>query len=273
MVLRVCRDVLGDRELAEDAFQATFLVLVRQAGSIRDQGSIGRWLYEVALRISRRERRRRIMLRSQERQAPAMEAVAPPALDPADREAKPILHEEIGRLPARLRDAIILCYFEGLTVEEAARRLGCPVGTLKSRLGKGRELLRSRLTRRGLAASVLLLLMFSLTEEVSADVPTALLDATIDAGLAGSEGASVSRRVAAMVFQEESRRRWARLAASFSILIFLFLVGASPLVLGRNPMAARPPARVVVPTQSAIGLPSVTTPSEPLRARTERCRE
>ena len=78
MVLRVCRDVLGDREHAEDAFQATFLVLVRQAGSIREGGALGRWLYEVALRISRRERRRLAKIRSQERQAPAMDAAAPP---------------------------------------------------------------------------------------------------------------------------------------------------------------------------------------------------
>jgi hypothetical protein len=162
---------------------------------------------------------------------------------------------------------------EGLTVEQAARRLGCPVGTLKSRLGKGRELLRSRLTRRGLAASVLLLLMFSLTEEVSAEVPTLLLDATIDAGLAGSEGVSVSGRVAAMVFEEEARHRWARLAAPFSVLIFLFLLGASQLVLGRNPTAARPPASLVLPTNSAIGLPTATTRSEPLMLPAEHCRE
>ena len=275
MVLRVCRDVLGDREHAEDAFQATFLVLVRRAGSIRDRGSIGRWLYEVALRISRRERRRLARLRSQERQAPEMEAAAPPAFDPADREAKPILHEEIGRLPSKLRDAIVLCYFEGLTVEAAARRLGCPVGTLKSRLGKGRELLRSRLTRRGLAASVLLLLMFSLTEEVSADVPAPLLDATIDAGLAGPEGAGVSRRVAAMVFQEESRHRRARLATSWSVLIFLLLFGASRMVLGRNPTVVQPAALVVMPTTTdpAVPTPAVTSVKRPLSLPEEHCRE
>ena len=142
MVFRVCRDVLGDPEDAEDAFQATFLVLLRQAGSIRERSSIGRWLYEVACRISRRERRRVARLRFQERQAPAMDAAAPPDDDPADRELKPILHDEIRRLPAKLRDPILLCYFEGLTVEDAARRLCCPVGTLKSRLVKGRELLR-----------------------------------------------------------------------------------------------------------------------------------
>jgi RNA polymerase sigma factor (sigma-70 family) len=235
MVLRVCRDLLGDRELAEDAFQATFLVLARRASSIRDRGSIGRWLYEVACRISRRERRRLARLRSQERQVPEMEAAAPPDFDPADREWKPILHEEIGRLPSKLRDAIVLCYFEGLTVEAASRRIGCPVGTLKSRLGKGRELLRSRLTRRGLAASILLLLMFSLTEEASATVPDSLLDSTLRADPARSGSIGVSRRVASMVHREEARNRLIQMAASWSLFVALILIlGASRIAFGRK---------------------------------------
>ena len=239
MVFRVCRDVLGDREDAEDAFQATFLVLLRQAGSIRERSSIGRWLYEVACRISRRERRRVAKLRSQERQAPAMDAAAPPDFDPVDRELKPILHEEIGRLPSKLRDPIVLCYFEGLSVEDAARRLRCPVGTLKSRLGKGRELLRARLTRRGLAASALLLLMFSLTEEVSAAVPGPLLDSTLKAGLVAGEGIGVSRRVASMIIEEEARRRLARMVGSWTILLLLLMIfGASRVAWARRAEAA-----------------------------------
>lgn len=241
MVLRVCRDVLGDREHAEDAFQATFLVLVRRAGSIRDPRSLGRWLYEVALRISKRERKRLAKLTVLERQAPEMDAALLPEFDPADRERMPILHEEIGRLPARLREALVLCYFDGLTVEAAASQIGCPVGTLKSRLGKGRELLRSRLTRRGVAASVLLLLLFSLTEETSAEVPEFLIGSTLKSGLAGSEGASVSRRIASMVLEEESGTRWIRLAMSWSALLLgLIVLGSYKLAPGRDatPVAA-----------------------------------
>ncbi len=263
MVFRVCRDIVGDPEDAEDAFQATFLVLLRQAGSIRDGSAVGRWLYEVACRISRRERRRLARLRSQERQAPVMDAAATPEFDPADRETKPILHDEIHRLPSKLRDAIVLCYLEGLTVEEAARQLQCPVGTLKSRLARGREVLRSRLTRRGLAASVLLLLMFSLTEEVSAAVPDTLIDATLKAGQTGFEAAGLPRRIAAMVIEEEGKKRWARLVASWAFLLALLVVfGVARAASARKAQAASlsPLAGQIVPTAPA-GASAAVAPS------------
>jgi polysaccharide export outer membrane protein len=263
MVFRVCRDVLGDYEHAEDAFQATFLVLVRKAGSIRQGAALGRWLYEVALRISRRERRRLAKLRSQERQALAMDAAAPPDFDPADGELKPILHEEIGRLPSKIREAIVLCYLQGLTVDDAARRIGCPVGTLKSRLGKGREMLRSRLTRRGLAASVLLLLLFSLTEEASAALPDTLLDATIKAGSHQSGGVGVSRRIASMVLQEEDRSRWVRMTGSWSLLITLVMIlWVSRVALGRRAEIA-PPASLATSSASLSAAPSSPLASPP----------
>jgi polysaccharide export outer membrane protein len=247
MVFRVCRDMLGDREDAEDAFQATFLILIRQSGSIRERGSLGRWLYEVACRISRRERRRLAKIRSQERQVPEMEASARPDFDPGYRELKPILHDEIRRLPSKLRDPIVLCYFEGLTVEDAARRIRCPVGTLKSRLAKAREQLRSRLTSRGLAASALLLMMFSMVEEVTAAVPRSLLETTLKVGLAGVDGAVVSRRVASMAIEDEARTRWGRMVSSWSALLFLAIIfGVSWMTLGRKAEAA-PPALLAGP--------------------------
>jgi polysaccharide export outer membrane protein len=269
MVYRVCRDVLGDPEDAEDAFQATFLVLVRQAGSIRECAALGRWLYEVALRISRRERRRLSRIRSQERQAPEMEAAAPPDFDPADRELKPILHEEIGRLPSKLREAIVLCYLQGLTVDETARRLGCPVGTLKSRLGKGRATLRARLTRRGVTAAILILLMLSLTEPASASVPDSLLFATLRAGSHGAGGVGVSRRVALMVLQEEGRRRWFRIAGTWGLLVALLLVfWSSRMALGGKAEDS-PPISLAVssaglgPARPNLAAPVAPIPSQP----------
>ncbi|WP_435009460.1 RNA polymerase sigma factor [Tundrisphaera lichenicola] len=221
MVLRVCRDVLDRQVDAEDAFQATFLVMFRQAGSIRDRASIGRWLCEVAWRISRRERRRSVRLRSQERRAVEMEAGARPEEDPEVREIKPILHDEIRLLPAKLRDPILLCYFEGLTVEEAAGRLRIPLGTIKSRLARGRERLRSRLTRRGLAASTLLLLMFGLTDEVPAAVPSRLVRSTVESGLRVSSG--VNPRIAGMVRAEELRQARSSPGGYRGLLIVLIL--------------------------------------------------
>jgi RNA polymerase sigma factor (sigma-70 family) len=251
MVFRICLDILGDREDAQDAFQATFVVLIRQAGSIRERGSLGRWLYEVAARISRRERRRVWKIRSQERQALEMEAPAPPDSDPADRELKPILHDEIQSLPSRLRDPIVLCYFEGLTVEDAARSMQCPLGTIKSRLRKGRELLRARLNRRGLSASALLFLMFSMTEEVSAEIPRSLLDSTVKASFAGVGGSNLSWKVAAMVLAEEGRKFSFRFTTSLSLFIALLvmttLLIATRTVLGRIPSKDVPTLPIIAP--------------------------
>jgi RNA polymerase sigma factor (sigma-70 family) len=151
MVLRVCRSILRDEHDAQDAFQATFLVLVRRAGSVRRQGSVGSWLHGVALRVSARARADLARRRRHERRAGEIGRGA----DRSDSgesspEVAAILHEELGRLPERYRAAVVLCYLEGHTCEAAARRLGRPVGTVKSRLARGRKRLRGRLIRRGL---------------------------------------------------------------------------------------------------------------------------
>src|SRR5262249_4910796 len=150
MVLRVCRDVLADGHDVEDAFQSTFLVLIRDAAAIRDPECLGRWLYEVASRVALRAKARVARRHSLERQVAAMVPEGPEA-DPGRSELRPVLHEELRRLPEKYRAPLVLCYLEGNTYEEAARRLHCPLGTLKARLVRGREILRGRLSRRGLA--------------------------------------------------------------------------------------------------------------------------
>ena len=163
MVLGVCRQLLADRHLAEDAFQATFLVLARKAHSLRDPDRLGTWLYGVALRTARKARTRLARQRIHE-QGDVMDALidsvrptAPPA-DQAllDRDQAEILHGEIDRLPGIFRSPIVLCYFEGLTLDEAARQLRCPAGTLRSRLARAREKLRRALTRRGVVLAAAL---------------------------------------------------------------------------------------------------------------------
>jgi len=153
MVLGVCRRILADPHDAEDAFQATFLVLVRKAGSIRVEGSVGRWLFGVATRVAARARANGQRRRGRERSGLDRLEIesdlgSSTAVERAEIES--ILAEELGKLPARFQAAVLLCDLEGSSHEEAARRLGWPVGTVKSRLSRARARLRGRLTRRGL---------------------------------------------------------------------------------------------------------------------------
>jgi RNA polymerase sigma factor (sigma-70 family) len=156
MVLRVCRDLLRDPHDAEDAFQAVFLVLARRAAAIRKEDAVGCWLYGVARRISLRLRRQIARRRTLERgrrafAVPAEAAPAPPS-DPW-----PELYEEIDRLPSSFRAAVVLCDLQGNSYEQAARLLHCPLGTLQSRLARGRRRLRQRLERRKLGPAPALL--------------------------------------------------------------------------------------------------------------------
>jgi polysaccharide biosynthesis/export protein len=149
MVLGVCRRILRDPHAAEDAFQAAFLVLVRKAGSLRVDDSLGRWLYTVSRRIALREARR-----VESAEAPDDQRCADTEDNQAERhEQIAVIHDELGRLPESYRASLVLCHLQGLTHEEAARRLGWPVGTVKGRLVRARSLLRSRLVRRGLGLS------------------------------------------------------------------------------------------------------------------------
>src|SRR5262249_21871739 len=127
MVLRACRAVLRDEHEAHDAFQATFLVLVRRAGSLWVRDSLGPWLHQVACRVAWCARSASARRRRHERQA--AERSGPAASEASRDELGPVLHEEIDRLPEPYRAAIVLCCLEGLTLEQAARRLGWPIGT------------------------------------------------------------------------------------------------------------------------------------------------
>ena len=154
MVLGVCRRILADPHDADDAFQATFLVLVRKASSVRVDDSVGRWLFGVATKVAARARANARQRRTRERSG--LDRIEIRVHDPTattdDRiDLQSILAEELGKLPARLQAAVMLCDLEGSSHEEAARRLGWPVGTVKSRLSRARARLRTRLTRRGLA--------------------------------------------------------------------------------------------------------------------------
>ena len=155
MVLGICRHVLNQHQDAEDAFQATFLVLARKGATIRNRRVLAGWLHEVAHRIAIKARASAVRRRTIERQGMAM---SPPAIEPDNQdeaaawnELRPVLHAEVERLPDKYRIPVILSYLEGKTNEEVAELLRWPVGTVKGRLSRARDLLRSRLMRRGLA--------------------------------------------------------------------------------------------------------------------------
>ncbi|QDV35241.1 sigma-70 family RNA polymerase sigma factor [Tautonia plasticadhaerens] len=154
MVWRVCRAALGNDHEAQDAFQATFLVLVEHAGSIRRRESVASWLHGVARRVAATTRSATARRRAHERLAAEQ---APRSADPpSGDDVGPVLHEELARLPQPARDVLILCDLEGLTEGQAARRLCLPIGTVRSRLARGRARLRKRLIRRGLAPALVL---------------------------------------------------------------------------------------------------------------------
>jgi RNA polymerase sigma factor (sigma-70 family) len=180
MVLRVCRVVLRDEHEARDAFQATFLILVRKAGTLRVRDSLGPWLHQVALRVASCTRSGIARRQRHERMAGELAAARSPE-GPDHGDLKAVLHEEIDRLPERLRAPVVLCFLEGLTREQAARRLGWPLGTVQSRLARGRDRLRDRLTRRGLAPAVALSRATFSGGAVVAQVPGELINPLIRA--------------------------------------------------------------------------------------------
>jgi RNA polymerase sigma factor (sigma-70 family) len=196
MVLGVCRRMLADPHDAEDAFQATFLVLVRKAHSIQVNGSVGRWLFGVAARVAARARENGRRRRERERSGLDLfsSSAAEAATTLVDRaEIKSILAEELSKLPARFQAPVLLCDLEGRTHEDAARRLGWPVGTVKSRLWRARVRLRGRLTRRGLAPEDCALAVPLLP----AALPRSLLEATAQAALALVPGRTATHAVVA----------------------------------------------------------------------------
>jgi RNA polymerase sigma factor (sigma-70 family) len=154
MVLGVCRRTLRDPHDVDDAFQATFLVLARRAGAIRDGDLIGPWLFGVAQRVSRRARDEAARRRAVERTGVEVDPPAPePPTAGADLlEIRAVIDQEIARLPDRLRGPVLLCDLEGRTQPEAAGELGLTEGAVRGRLAKARALLRSRLLRRGVVA-------------------------------------------------------------------------------------------------------------------------
>ena len=173
LVLTVCRHVLNDPNDVEDAFQASFLVLIRKAASVRRPGSLASWLYGVAYRTASRLKRTATSIRLVTDHS---EASGPCPL--VEVEQMNLLHEEIDDLPEKYRQPIVLCYFEGLTHDDAAAQLRWPVGTVRGRLARARDRLRDRLDRRGVSLSAGLPAALDRLRSSSSILPQGLLHTT-----------------------------------------------------------------------------------------------
>ncbi|QDV37527.1 sigma-70 family RNA polymerase sigma factor [Tautonia plasticadhaerens] len=180
MVLRVCRDVLGDPHAAEDACQATFLVLARKAGGIGGRERLGNWLYGVAYRTALKARAGAARRRRHEQKAAEMVPEAQ-AKERNRHDFAPVLHEEIGRLPERFRAPVVLCHLEGLSYAAAAGHLRVTEGTVRGRLARARVLLRDRLGRRGVAPAAGLGALASSRNALA--VPAPLIEGTVRAAM------------------------------------------------------------------------------------------
>jgi len=260
MVLGVCRRIISDRHAAEDAFQATFLILAKKAGSIRVADTLSRWLYGVSRRVARRER-----VVSARQPRPAGDSAgrweAPEGGD-SPRELRLILDEEVARLPRRSREVIALCHFEGLSFVEAATRIGCPVGTVGSRLTRARALLRSRLVRRGFGPAAIL----GVAAEARAEVPRALARAAARLAMAGPSG-SIPEAVASLCIHNTRTMIMVKMkvAAAVTVAAGMLVAGATAYqVLDGRPTATNSPR----PSEGAG-----SSPAEEYEALVRECRQ
>jgi RNA polymerase sigma factor (sigma-70 family) len=183
MILGVCRRMLNNAADVENAFQATFLLLVRKASAIRNRESVAAWLYRVAYRVALRARQS--SAKRCARETDGVEELVDDAPDKVlSRDLRQILDEEINQLPAKYRAPFVRCYLEGCTNEEAAVEMKCPVGTIHSRLAWARERLRSRLVRRGLTLTATCLTAQAIHGIASAALTPTLAETTLQAAFA-----------------------------------------------------------------------------------------
>jgi RNA polymerase sigma factor (sigma-70 family) len=266
MVLGVCRRLLGHDQDTEDAVQATFLVLARKAGSIRKRASVGSWLYGVARRLALRSRAQRALRAARERAALPAPA---PTMAAAWQDLQATLDEELERLPEKYRTPLILCYLEGQTHDETARQLGCPVGTVRSRVARARDRLRDRLARRGLPLSATAFAAALATTTASAALPQPMVNTTLPAALRllkeGTAAGAVSPHVLLLV-DEVMHAMWlTKLKTATSVVLALAVLAAGATLAAFY--AAAPEAARQAGSETPPAVPKVqqeAPPQDPL---------
>jgi RNA polymerase sigma factor (sigma-70 family) len=234
MVLGVCRRVLGDPHDAADAFQATFLVLIRQADSVVPRSRVGPWLYGVARRTALKARSSAARRRRAEQDAIRGRPDTTPPTD-AGGDLRPLLDEELGLLPDKYRDPLVLCLLQGKSRKEAAGLLGWSEGTLSGRLARAKALLGARLQRRGVALAGVALLAAITQSAAAAEVPALLVATTVNAAaaLAGPAAANaVSIPVIALTEKVMKAMLISKLKAIGGVLVLVAAIGLGAGMVG-----------------------------------------
>ncbi len=274
LVLRVCRQVLRNEHDAEEAAQATFLVLARRASSIRRRDSVAAWLHGVAVRIAANARVAAVRRRTHERRGAELMAhdqeVARDAQAVVDTDRFDVLHEELARLPQAFRSVVVACDLQGSTQEQAAAQMGCPLGTVQSRLARGRAKLKARLERRGVEFSGLAAARHILPS--NCPPPADWAEATVDMAMrfagrrAGEAATSASAALAEEVVRAVVLGRLTR--AAIILLVGALLISGAAAWVRRARKAVAPvvtardePKKVGVdpPAQKASNSPESVT--------------
>jgi RNA polymerase sigma factor (sigma-70 family) len=254
LVLGVCRRVLHQEQDAEDVFQATFLVLARKAAAVGRRASLGGWLYRVAYRLALKARKQ-AAARHQREARPARLDETDPLAELTGRELLAVFDEEVQKLPECERVALVLCYLEGKTRDEAARTVRCSVSTLKRRLDRGKGRLRARLARRGLALPGALLAA-GLVQGSPAAVPGPLTAVAVRAGMLLSAGQPAqgvaSARAVALAGEAVRAMTVGKVRAVGAVLVALTLVGVGAGWLGWSPPAAQGEAKAPPAAPAAL---------------------
>jgi len=281
MVWGVCWRVLRDSQAAEDAFQATFLVFVRKAGSIGRPELLANWLYGVAYRTASRAKSLLDRRRVREQQGNVETALAEESDAALWRDLRPVLDEELQSLPEKYRIPLVLCYLEGKTYTEAAQALGWAEGTVSGRLARARDLLRSRLLRRGLGLSAGALAGLQTPQLLQAAMPTTIAKATIQAALVVAANKTavagvVSAQAAALSEGVMQAMFLSKLKIAGAVLLAVTLTGAGTgtvahcLVAADDPIPSRKaagptisPATQLAVAQTPAAQPERAEPQEP----------
>jgi RNA polymerase sigma factor (sigma-70 family) len=266
MVLGVCRHRLPDPRDAEDAFQATFLVLIRKAGSIKEPHLLGPWLHGVACRVARRAGRLAARRVGRERTGEMLERVEGRDCSPGEvEELKAAIDEEIQRLPEKLRLPIVLCHLEGLTQPEAAIRLRTTPDSIRGRLARGRERLRARLTRRGFAPTGVPLALEFAGESASHMLPASLIEASLRMVKVGAVPTASVAILTDGVFRAMSLSKLKTTAAA--LISVAAVAAAAAGFAGRKPEASERPLVIVEPPRAVADVPADRPRSVRVEAR------